>query len=272
MKKIRLLDFAIFLLIVFFGVFYFTQIKQTSQTVIIDLVPTNPDWTTQTINPPYQTVDQIKIGQSVYNSFGNPIAEIVNVSLTPDNGGLQESFLISLKVSVKSSANGKSFAYEGQPLAIGNNFTLNTDHSQLIAKIVGLKPASNPSPVSKHAKITVNYYGQNPWVIESLKKLNYTDNQGKVLLKTLSTSVNPAVEVHPNWLGQLVKTTNPLKKDISITFDLSELSCSQFNCFFINRYPLTLGSPFMTNFNSVQLDTNNYWHPDSSITKIEYYE
>lgn len=267
-KKLNLVDYLIFIIILFSILVYFLLFKRQKETVIVDIFTPSPTWSSSEFQPkPYWQTNALTSGLELYNSLGQLIATINQISRIPTKQGSQEFYYISMKVEAYYNKNTHTYTFNNKPLLVGNNLEIESGKTLLTGQVVGIyKNNDEKKTLSKQKKaiVTVKFRDQDPWVAEQFIKIDLKDNAQQPIIKTVKAFISPAEKSEGNWQGQLVKTTDPLKKDVLVTFELHHITCTDTNCFYNTYFPLSVGTLFPVDFVTFEPGI------DSSVMAIQY--
>lgn len=268
LKKISVLDY--FLAIIFISAisFYFLFFKRGDNMIYVDVFSPSPEWTEDSYPLSRWQTGALKKGDAQYNSFGQKIAEVMDVYRTPWNGGKQEYMFVTLRLKATYNKNVKTYSFNGNPLLFGNDFLLEANNASLEGKVINIYKTveeKNSKITYKKALVTVKYRYQEPWVAEKLLNKNELyDSSGQLMFKILDLKIVPAREFNSNWQGQVVASNNPERKDILMKIEVPNVECSAQNCFYNHYFPLTVGWEFPVDFGDLVM--TKY----SSIVDVEY--
>ena len=269
-QKFTLLDYLIIILVISGIAFYFFLFKRETDMIYIDVFSPSPEWTEDSYPVARWQTEGINKGDISYNSFGQTSVEVIEVQKAPWNAGKQEYMFVTLKLKANYDKNTKVYSFNGNPLLLGDEFSLESNAFFLEGRIVNVYRNYNErSENLKHKKafVTVVYRYQEPSVAEKVStKSELYDSSGKLLLKIKNIEMSPAEEFNADWQGKVIQSFNPVKKDIFIEVEIPDVECSQYNCFYNHYYPLAIGWDFPIDFGDLTM------RGESVITNVEYYE
>jgi hypothetical protein len=273
-SRLNIFDYLLIFLLLSAVSFYFLFFKRGVHEIYIDVFSPSPEWTEELYPVNRWQTAALKKGYAQYNSFGETVAEVVDVYSTPWNGGKQEYAFATIKLKASYAKNTKVYSFNGNPLLIGNTFILSANSAAVEGKIINIYKSPEEKSaklVRKKATITVRYKLQDPLVAEALlRKTELYNTDQKLMFKIIDTKIMPAVMAYPDWRGQLMRTTHPDKKDIYVTLEIPEVECSPYTCFYNHYFPLTVGLGFIMDFGDLLLAEVST--KDSIILNVEYHE
>jgi len=124
--------FILFLVLIFLA---YNRLQRQSTWVNVRLSVENTDWWYKGSSPAYWYINDLEVGDSVKNSLGNPIVEVINID-NYDMGGYYRDIYVDLKVKVDFNKKKNQYSYEFKPLIVGSSLTLNFDKEQLKGLVV----------------------------------------------------------------------------------------------------------------------------------------
>lgn len=238
LNKITLID----LILIFFGIlivgFLLFHFYRKRAFVYIDLTFQRQDWNTNSFPPEYWEVSSLKVGDIGYNSMGKKVVEVQEIEKNIWDGGRRLYVEMAVKIDAVYNTTTKTYVYDGNPLLIGEEITLkfnNTSFTGIIANVYEHRDQRFADYQQAEAEIKVRYTGYEPWHAEAIKNFTVTNNQGEIVLKTKEVKITPAEMVVVNDRGDVLLRWNPIKKDITATFELPKVLCADKLCFY-NRY------------------------------------
>lgn len=251
-KKIKIFDYFLAILFIAGISFYFLYFKRADNMIYVDVFSPSPEWTEDSYPVSRWQASALKKGDAQYNSFGQKIAEVIDVYRTPWNGGKQEYMFATLKLKATYNKNMRTYSFNGNPLLFGNDFLLEANNSSLEGKVVNIYSTieeKNANLINKKVILTVKYKYQESWVVDKLlEKTEFRDTSNQLMFSILNRKITAAEEFYPNWQGQVVTSFHPNRKDILLEIEIPNAECSQYNCFYNHYFPLTVGWEFPLDF------------------------
>ncbi len=267
LKKLSLLDYLLAILFVAAISFYFIFFKRNDNIIYIDVFSPSPEWTEDSYPVSRWQTSALKKGDIQYNSFGQKIAEVIDVYKTPWNGGKQEYMFVTLRLKATYNKNVKTYSFNGNPLSFGNDFLLEANNAVLEGKVINIyKTIEEKNAGLKHKKalLTVRYKSQEPWIVKKLlQKTELRDDTQQLMFSIVDIQVSPAKEFYPNWQGQIVASIHPEKSDIVVKMEIPDVECSEYNCFYNHYFPLAIGWDFPLEFGDLTVT-------GSTIIDVQY--
>jgi hypothetical protein len=257
LNKITLID----LILIFFGIlvvgFLLFHFYRKRAFVYIDLTFQRQDWSTNSFPPEYWEVNKLNAGDVGYNSVGNQVTEIQEIEKNVWDGGTRLYVEIAVKVDAVYNTTTRTYVYDGNPLLIGEELTLkfnNTSFTGVITNVYKDKEQRFADYQQASAEIKVRYRNYEPWHAEAINNFTVTNSKGKIILKTKEVKITPAEMVVVNDRGDVLLRWDPLKKDVTATFELPNVLCANKLCYY-NRYQtFMVGEGFWADSGQTYLD------------------
>lgn len=268
LKRIKATDFLFLLLlipIVIFALFYFRREKEE---VFIDLTYSRTNWNTYLEPPEYWKVDDINVGDAVYNGLGEEIATITDVEKNVWAGGTRTSIELQLKMKVIFDARTRKYVLDGIPLLIGQKMPVNLGNSKFEGEIKNIYKDENQrydGYTKAKATLRLKYRFIEAWHAEALKNFEQRNSKGDVLVKVVSTNIQPSEIMVPTDDGQAVRSYHPFKKDVDLVVELPRVLCRENTCFYNNYNTFMIGSGFWADSGSVNIS-------DASVVDVQIEE
>lgn len=237
-KEITLVDLVLIIfgiVVVGFLLFYF---RRKREFVYVDLTFQRQDWNESSFPPEYWEVKKLNSGDVGYNSVGKQVIEIQEVEKNIWGGGERLFVEMAVKIDAIYNTTTKTYVYDGNPLLVGEKLTLkfnNTSFSGIISNVYSSKEQRFADYRQASAEIKVYYRNYEPWHAEAIKNFTVTDNKGEVILKTRDIKITSAEKVVVTDRGDVLLRRDPIKKDLTVTFELPKILCSNKTCYY-NRY------------------------------------
>jgi len=201
--------------------------------------------------PPYWIVDNIKPGDSQYDSFGQQNLRIIDVK----SWGIQTKdtwMTASVKAKYKPKQNKYTFQY--QPLEIGRSLdvTINgTNIHGIVTSIEGQADSRKTYELILKTRLidTGSPYstvtrGVDPWYADAINKgLTMKDTSGRVVAEILEKEVKPAERVITTSDGRVFLGEDPLKKDVFLTVKL-KVTKHDNTYTYLENVPIKIGFSF----------------------------
>ncbi len=127
--------FVIFALCLVLGFFIYNRLQRKSTWVNVRLSVENTDWWYKGYSPAYWYANDLKVGDTIKDSLGHPLAEVVNID-NYDLGAFYRDIYVDLKLRVDFDKTKNQYAYEFKPLVVGSSLTLNFAKEQLKGLVI----------------------------------------------------------------------------------------------------------------------------------------
>lgn len=135
-SRLNFFDLAIFFTLLIVLIFFtYNRLQRKSTWINIRVSVENTDWWYRGSPPAYWYVNDLKVGDFIKDSLGNPIVEVINID-NYDLGAYYRDIYVDLKVKVDFDKNKNQYFYEFKPLVVGSSLTLNFDKEQLKGLVV----------------------------------------------------------------------------------------------------------------------------------------
>lgn len=195
------------------------------------------------VPPEYWSVNKINPGDVSYNSLGKKIAEVIEV--TKSYWGANRENL-SVLVKVETIFNGKTgeFILDGKPLLIGGELSLTLGKTQFNGIITDLfKDEQDRFKGYRKAKAIVKLHGRfyEPWQAEALRNFKVVNSSGETTVRLKSVVIEPAEYIFTTDSGTPLRLRDPIKKDMTMTIELTDVLCAEQTCYFEETKPLKIG-------------------------------
>lgn len=250
---------VIFLIFLVLGFFIYNRLRRQSVWTNVRLSIENVDWWYGggTL-PKYWYANSLEVGNEVKDSFGQKIAEVINID-NYDQGGPYRMIFVDLKVKVDFDKNKNQYLYEFKPLTVGSSLILNFPESQLRGLVV------------KVGEENINYFFKK---IKVVKKgvLKVIANQIAVGDKIYDLDGNLIAEILEinkevsSWYefsdirGETIKAYNPDYLDLELLLKIKAFN-SLNRDYYVNNTVLKLDSKIWLQFAEVPIE-------DATITEI----
>ncbi|MCL4384662.1 hypothetical protein M1116_04355 [Patescibacteria group bacterium] len=205
----------------------------------------------QDLTPPeYWQLDGIKTGATVYNPFGNKLAELVSIEKTPWRLGTMESVEMVMQYKAVYNNREKVYTVDGKPLRVGDPMTVNFGSQTFTGLIRNIYKDGNDRFAGyafKSGKLVVKLRDYDPWQIEKLKSFVLSDSNGKEILRVTNVQSVPAnVYISDSQSNQKIYLgKSPDKVDATVTMELHNVLCQSGGaCLFNYYHQLGIGNGF----------------------------
>lgn len=195
------------------------------------------------VPPEYLFIDKIRAGDVSYNSLGKKVAQVTEVTRNYW-GADRETYSILLKIEANHNRKTGEFIFDGKPLLVGNKISLPVGKTQLNALIADVfQDEVQRLKGYRQVKAIVSLKGRfyEPWQAESLKNFQIFDSRGKLVVDTKKIEIEQAEYSFTTNGGAVLRLRDPIKKDVNITLEISEVLCAGQTCYVNEIQPLKIG-------------------------------
>lgn len=259
-SKLSFFDYLVIaLLILALSFFIYNRLQRKTLWTTVRLSIENIDWWYGSGSPPkYWYASELKVGDEVRDSFGQKVAEVINID-NFDQGGPFRMIMVDLKVRVDFDKNKNQYLYEFKPLTIGSSLILNFPENQLRGLVVQV------------GEDNVDYFFKTIKVVKQgvLKEVadrvvvgdRVYDLDGNVIAEILELKKEIS-----NWYeysdvrGEMIEIYNPDYRDLEIVLKVKAFNTLDRD-FYINNTVLKVGS-------KIWLQFKDYAIEDATIIEI----
>lgn len=256
-SKFNFFDYlVIFLLILALSFFIYNRLRRQSVWTNVRLSVENVDWWYGNDSPPkFWYVNTLEVGDEVKDSFGQKIAEVINID-NYDQGGPYRMIFVDLKVKVDFDKNKNQYLYEFKPLTIGSSLILNFPENQLRGLVVQV------------GEDDIDYFFKTIKVVNQgvqRKVLKAVADQVAVGDRVYDLDGNVMAEILEvkkeisNWYeysdvrGEMIEIYNPDYRDLEIVLKVKAFSNLD-RVFYINNTVLKVGSKIWFQFKDYAIE------------------
>lgn len=228
-RKLRLFDIVAFVGVVaaagIFVYFFFRSNSYVSVTVrvgddnIVYLGPGVKPW----IGMLFHT------GMTERDGLGNVAARVTDVWTYKKTKTTEIVYLTADILATLNRASGQ-YNYRGKPVAVGSTLRMYLDGVAVDGLITDVKGVKDPRErktiiVKAQLRDETPVYPQTGGVHQEIADAiragqKQTDNKGNTVVEIMDKQVSDAIQVITTAGGNTVVTTNPLRKDVSLTLEL----------------------------------------------------
>jgi len=200
-------------------------------------------------------------GMEETDGLGRVMAEVLSVR-SYDTQPSRKAVYVTTKLNTVFSKSSNQYTFKGRPLLIGSTVKLNLDRllvEGLITHVEGVKDARVKETIIVEAQIreetptfpetsgTRDYIAQALIIGEEIK-----DSQENTIIKILDKRVENAKRVVTTSDGKVLVQTNPLRKDVFLTLEISAIKIGE-RYYLFDDIPILIGYgiPFNTSTLSV---------------------
>lgn len=246
-KKIKTIDYVFFIIFVFIILFLLSYFSRKRTFVYVDLTYKRQEWNDISLPPEYWEVNSLNIGDIGYNSLGKKVISIENIEKNIWGGGQRMYIEMTVKLDAIYNSATHTYVFDGNPLLIGKNFTVQVDQSEftgIISNIYKDKKDRYKKYKKADAIITVHYRDYDPWHAEALRNFTVKNSNGDTILKTKELTIKPAEKVVVTDNGTVLLKNDPIKKDMIATFELPNVICDENICYYNHYTTFMIGDQF----------------------------
>lgn len=243
-NKLSVLDYMVIIILVFVigvGLVFFSREKNT---VYISLTSIGRETDEGVLSSYYWISNSVASGSAVYSSTGDKIAEVLSV-VNVDESGLRRHSSLQLKVNAIYDKRTNIYRIGDNPLLVGKYVTFDIGETSYRGMItyVGETPESSIYQ-PRYMVLQLKVSGVQPWLADTYNDtfvMNSTE--GDVVFKITNAVVQPADVSVPTADGRIVRSHDPVLKDVYID-SLARVTCQEDTCFFNEFYPVKIGLKF----------------------------
>lgn len=251
-KRLNFFDVTvIFLLFLLLSFLIYNRLQRKSTWVDLRIQVSHADWWYRGNAPKYWYTNELKVGDSVKDSFGDEVAKVVNID-NYDLGGPYRDIYIDLKVKTDYNKSKDQYLYEFKPLTVGSYLVFNFSKQQVRGLVISMgeteidyfykkikveKKALNPSLAEKIVVGAKSYDSENDLVAEII------DVKSEISSKYEFSDIR----------GQNVKSYNPDYRDLEIVLKVKAFRDLERD-FYINNAALKVGSEVWIQFPDFALE------------------
>lgn len=197
------------------------------------------------VPPEYWAVNKISARDVSYNSLGGKTAEVVEVAKSYW-GANRENFSVLVKIEAISNSKTGEFILDGKPLLIGGKLSLTLGKTQFNGIITDLfTNEQDRFKGYRRARAVVKLKGRSyePWQAEALRNFKVVNSKGKITAAVTDITVEPAEAeyVFTTNNGIPIRLRDPIKKDVTMTVELTDVLCAEQTCYVEETKPLKIG-------------------------------
>lgn len=246
-KKLHINIFDLLIVLLVLGVLatmLWLRINRKTQWVTLRLIVTNDQWY-EGAPPQWWYVDDLSIGQTSKNSFGETVAKIVGLEVF-DVGAYRRRAYVDIRLLGTYDKQRQMYLYEYQPLQIGGVLDLTFGKNN----VHGLIGYIDNLPGYTHHTIDVHMAAVPPWVAGAYHAgMEMKDSEGNVLAKILSVSIASSTVTDVVNVGQLTQTKIPGSEFEDVTMRLNIVTFHSSGVdYFVDRAAIKVGEQISFQF------------------------
>lgn len=137
-RRLNFFDYIVlFLLISVLGFFIYNRLQRQETWIKVRVSIENADWWYHGDAPAYWYLNNLKVGDSIKNSLGQEVAQVINIE-NYDLGGYSRLIYVDLKLKVDFDQKKDQYLYEFKPLVVGSSLVMNFSKQQLRGLVISL--------------------------------------------------------------------------------------------------------------------------------------
>ncbi len=231
--------------------FVYNRLQRQSTWVEVRLSVENADWWYRGSPPQYWYAKDLEVGDSLLDSFGQPVAEIINIDVY-DNYGPYRDIYVDLKVRVDHDRKKNQYLYEFKPLVVGSALFFNFPSVQLRGLVVHL---GEQQIEYFYKTIRLEKKKIDPNLAEKIQVGSKAyDAQGNVLAEIMA--INSKINTYQEFSdlrGRNIEVYDPKFRDVEVVVKLK--SSRDFGIdYFVNKAALKVGNGIWLQFPEFALD------------------
>lgn len=260
-SKLNFFDYLVFFLLFLVLIFFiYNRLQRSVVWTNVRIAVENVDWWYGSGTPPrYWYANDLAVGDQAKDSFGQTVAEVVNID-NYDQGGPYRMIFVDLKLRVDFDKNKNQYLYEFKPLSVGSSLIVNFPQNQLRGLVVQV----GENDIDYFFKtIKVVKQGIQKGVPNGVLKAvadkvvvgdKVYDLDGNIIAEILEVKKEIS-----NWYeysdirGEMIKTFNPDYRDLEIVLKIKAFSNLDRD-FYINNTVLKVGSKIWFQFKDYAIE------------------
>ncbi|MCL4338889.1 DUF4330 domain-containing protein [Patescibacteria group bacterium] len=218
--------FILFFLSIF--LFIFLYFHNTKKWIEVEMkVTTDPTLLSEWRSVPPWLIDTVKKGNTEYDGFGRPVAEVKDIQTYETNGNYKETY-IKLHLNTLYNKNQHKYTYASKDLTIGGPISVKPN-GILIEGVVTAIQGISDNRKKVHKKVLLQMVGGpdyitngvEPWIADSINIGDITkDFAGNTIAKVLDKKTAPAKRITVDANGNAHLVQDPYLVDLYVTMDL----------------------------------------------------
>lgn len=252
-KKLTLLDKALLLFIVLFGVMFFFFFYRKGEFISIRVKVTNQDVLNPIAEPQNWYANRFEVGDVELDALGKINTELIGVERFNISSKTQAVYL-DLRIKAVYDSRTKLYSARGKTLVFGTPLRFYLSKVTFDGLVTEF-PGSESQRDLKIGKTQVVTLGRNvePAIAAAVKIGDKIyDSNGVLLAEVTHVDVRPAEEVTTTDQGNLLLRYNPLYKDLIVTITVRTKNTNG-ETFVFDNLPLKVGEVLPLNFEHVSI-------------------
>ena len=183
LKKLKKLDYLVILMLfAIFSSLIISRLLRKQEWVTVGLHISSDEWWWNSQNPEYWIVEDLEKGLISKNTFGEEIAEIVEV-IDFEYGNGKRTVFLEMRLKANFDKKRGLYTYNSRPLEIGGNLNL-TFEKQNVRGLIAYLGDDRLGEEELWANVTVKYSRIEKELADSIiDNPIMTDSQGRILVE-----------------------------------------------------------------------------------------
>lgn len=243
-----LVVFALALILIFFG---YNRLYRQPNWIDVRLSVENSDWWYKGAPPKYWYAKSLEAGDSVLDSFGRPVVEIVNID-NYDAGGPYRDIYVDLKVRVEHDQKRNQYLYEFKPLVVGSDIFLNFPNGQLRGTVTAIDELSKDY---SFRTVVLEKKQINPSLSDEIRAgVQAFDLDGNLVAEIIEVDEKYSSHyVFSDIRGKSIETIDPRYRDVDVVVKLKSFRELGID-YYINNAALKVNNTIWLQFPSFALE------------------
>lgn len=264
-KSLKVFDWVLivcgFIAVIVFVILFFRRSVYITVTVSVgeDSAIFGNGWSN--FGPKDWFASAFHVGQKEKDGLGKVQAEVLNV-YSYDKSEDHKNIYLDVKLNTVYNRATNTYTYKGTPVLIGSTIKLDLDNvfaEGLVTEVQGFPVKSEHQTIKVEAQMgdeetnfmqvsaTKNYLADSIQTGDTVK-----DNKGTTLIKILDKKVLPAEVTVVTSDGRIIKATDPVRKDVFLTLEISAEKIDG-KYFFLNDIPILVNQAIPINTPTVSI-------------------
>lgn len=248
-KKLHFFDWLVLggiaVIIVFF---FYLRTARKAETIPVRILFSRDDWGVQATGTPFWVIEEIAEGDKAFNSLGNEMATVREVSVV-DTGGPYRIAQVVVDLSVTYDEKTKTHSYNYQPLQVGKTLSLAFEKGSVRGVVLQVAD-EEIEYVEKTVRLRLEEVLPER-AAQFVRGLQAKDNSGRVIAEVQDVRVmeNRYYEFSSS-LNQNVLVANPDFRDVEFTVKLKAFQNGA-SFYYVNNAALKVGNEIWLEFPEV---------------------
>jgi len=200
-------------------------------------------------------------GQKEVGGLGKIQAEVLNV-YSYQKTATNHAVYIELKLNTVYNRTSNTYTYKGAPVLVGSMIKLNLDNvyaQGLVTQVQGFPNNFTNEKIKLEAQLReenetfLQSAGTKDYLADAIQKGDVVkDNGGSEIIKVLNKRVAPAIITVTTSDGRVVQSTDPTRKDVFFTLEVSTQKIND-KYYFLNDIPILIDQQIPINTTTVSI-------------------